>query len=62
MTTTTQNPKRVRPDESPFDTPALTSGYPLDDAEKTAIAKVLGKHRTDVAETPTLDQTTDRNE
>ena len=47
MSTTTQTPKQVRPDESPFEMPALTSGYPLDDAEKAAIAKVLRNRPTD---------------
>jgi hypothetical protein len=45
MSTTARASKRARADESPFEMPALTSGYPLDAAETAAIEKVLDAAR-----------------
>ena len=49
MSTTTQVRKKVRADGSPFEMPALTSGYPLDVAEKTAIVQLLRHSQADEA-------------
>lgn len=41
MSTTIRVPRGVDAHESPFEMPALTSGYPFDAAEKAAIRRVL---------------------
>ena len=41
MTTTTQARKPLQADDTPFELPRLTSGYPLDDSERAAIDALL---------------------